>query len=324
MLTGWHASHEQFTPANLLKWAREAQEAGFNAAMSSDHIAPWSVNQGESGYAWSWLGAAMQATQIPFGSVAIPGNWRYHPVIIAQAAATLADMFPGRFRWIAAGSGERMNEHVTGDPWPDKEERNARLKEGVEIIRSLWRGETVTRKEGPIPVDEAKIWTLPDTAPLIYGTALSRETAQWLGGWADGLLTVNRPPDELKALIDSFRKGGGEGKPLALQIHVSWAEDEEEAYRQAEEQWSANLVDKEKRSQLKRPEEFDKAAAEVDRKTLEEGILISGDPARHIEWLEEYRSLGFDEIYLHNTGLNQSEFIREFGKKVLPHINQEH
>src|SRR5687767_13176998 len=151
-LIGYHCSHEQYAPAELLANVKLAAAAGFTAAMCSDHFSPWSERQGHSGYAWSWLGAALQATGIPFGVVTVPG-YRYHVAVLAQKAATLAEMFPGRF-WAALGSGEAMNEHITGERWPTKPERNARLKECVDIIRALWRGETVTHR-GLVTVEEA-------------------------------------------------------------------------------------------------------------------------------------------------------------------------
>jgi G6PDH family F420-dependent oxidoreductase len=133
---GYHASHEQFPPSTLLRLVKAAEQAGFQAAKCSDHFHPWSDRQGHSGYAWSWLGAAMEATRIPFGVISAPG-WRYHPAIVAQAAATLAEMYPGRF-WLALGSGQALNEGITGLPWPPKAERNARLKESAEVIRARW------------------------------------------------------------------------------------------------------------------------------------------------------------------------------------------
>lgn len=136
---GLHASHEQIPPADLLDAVVRAEQAGFTAAMCSDHFSPWSVRQGESGFAWSWLGAALQATdQTPFGVVNAPGQ-RYHPAIVAQAVASLASMYPGRF-WAALGSGEASNEHITGARWPRKDLRNARLRECVDIIRALLEG----------------------------------------------------------------------------------------------------------------------------------------------------------------------------------------
>ena len=129
--------------------------------MCSDHIAPWSERQGHSAFAWSWLGAALQATNLSFGVVNAPGQ-RYHPAIIAQAIATLSAMYEGRF-WVALGSGETSNEHVTGGAWPRKELRNQRLRECVDVIRALLAGEEVSH-DGLVTVDRARVWTLPEDA----------------------------------------------------------------------------------------------------------------------------------------------------------------
>ncbi len=127
---------------------------------SSDHFNPWSEAQGESGFVWSWRGSVLQATSLPFGVVNAPEQ-RYHPAIIAQATATLAEMYSGRF-WVALGSGQLLNEGITGDKWPVKSVRNERLKESAEIIRKLWAGETVTY-DGHICVEEARLYTRPET-----------------------------------------------------------------------------------------------------------------------------------------------------------------
>src|ERR687895_1095578 len=215
---GYHASHEQLPPSALLGCVVAAEAAGFQAAMCSDHFAPWGSRQGNSGFVWSWLGAALQATGLGFGVVNAPGQ-RYHPAIVAQAAATLSELFPGRF-WLALGSGEASNEHITGDRWPAKEERRARLGEAVSVIRALLAGETVSH-DGLVKVDRARLWTLPAEPPKLVGAAVSPETAAWVGGWADGLVTINQSRDTLREVIDAFRGDGGEGKPLYLQVHLS-------------------------------------------------------------------------------------------------------
>ncbi len=139
---GFHASHEQIAPSQLLRDVIHAEQAGFGAAMSSDHFMPWSQRQGHSGFTLSWLGAALASTSFSIGSVNAPGQ-RYHPAVVAQATATLAEMFPGRY-WTALGAGQAMNEHITGDRWPDQETRRRRLEESADVIRRLHRGETVS------------------------------------------------------------------------------------------------------------------------------------------------------------------------------------
>jgi probable non-F420 flavinoid oxidoreductase len=314
---GYHASHEQVPPSALLRSVVAAEEAGFQAGMCSDHFTPWSTRQGNSGFAWSWLGAALQATGLPFGVVNAPGQ-RYHPAIVAQAAATLSEMFPGRF-WVALGTGEALNEHITGGRWPPKAERAARLGEAVAVMRALLAGETVAH-DGLVKVDRAKLWTRPERPPRLIGSAVSAETASWVGGWADGLITVNQPRDKLRAVVEAFRAGGGEGKPLALQVHLSWAPDEQEALAVAHDQWSTSLVDPNVAWELELPEQFEEATRSVSPEDLRSAVLVSADLGRHTAWLGEYAELGFDEIYLHEVGQApyQQPFIEAFGSKVIP------
>lgn len=314
---GFHASHEQVPPSELLTAAREAEAAGFGRAMCSDHFSPWSRRQGESGFAWSWLGAALQATGLPFGVVTAPGQ-RYHPALIAQAAATLAELFPERF-WLALGSGEFANEHITGDPWPDKRRRNARLGECVAVIRALLAGEEVDH-DGLVRVDRARLWTLPPSPPRLFGAAVSAETADWVGGWADGLITVYQPHDALRRVLDSFRAGGGEGKPAALQVHLSWAPSEEEALAIAYDQWRTNVFGPPLAWDLATVEQFDQAARHVRPEDVREAVLVSADLGRQAAWLRELADLGFDELYLHHVGREQRAFLDAFGTEVLPRL----
>jgi probable non-F420 flavinoid oxidoreductase len=312
---GFHASHEQLPPSELLVAVREAEAAGFSRAMCSDHFTPWSERQGESGYAWSWLGAALEATSLPFGVVTAPGQ-RYHPAVTAQAAATLAELFPGRF-WMALGSGEFSNEHITGAPWPDKDQRNARLAECVTVIRALMAGEVVDH-DGLVRVDRARLWTLPDRPPPLMGAAVTPETAGWVGSWADGLITIAQPKDVLRKVLDAFREGGGDGKPAALQVHLSWAPDEDEALRIAYDQWRTNVFGPPLSWDLATVEEFEEAARHVRPEDMHDAVLVSSDVGRHTGWLQGLAELGFDPIYLHHVGREQRPFIETFGSQVLP------
>jgi probable non-F420 flavinoid oxidoreductase len=317
-IVGFHASHEQLPPARLLHAVQRAEEAGFDAAMCSDHLAPWSVRQGESGFAWAWLGAAMQATGLPFGVVTAPGQ-RYHPTVTAQAAATLASMFPGRF-WAALGSGEALNEHVTGEPFPPKDERDARLRESVEVIRRLLRGEEVTT-DGLVRVDRARIWSLPDVPPPLLTAAVSSETAREGAEWADGLITVDQPRDALRAVIDAYRDAGGHG-PTAVQVHLSWAPTDEEARAIAHEQWRSGLVPAPLAWELDTPEAFDERTADATPDDVAETVQVSSEPAHHLAKLAELAELGFDRIYLHHVGTDQDAFIDTFGEHVLPELKE--
>jgi probable non-F420 flavinoid oxidoreductase len=312
---GWHASHEQIPPSVLLRDVRRAEEAGFQVGMSSDHFSPWSTRQGESGFAWAWLGAALATTGLPFRVVNAPGQ-RYHPAIVAQAIATLAEMFPDRL-WVCLGTGEASNEHVTGDRWPPKAVRNARLAECVEVIRALLRGEEVTH-DGLVRVDRARLWTMPAVVPPLLGTAVTEATARWVGGWADGLATTHRPPDQLRRVVDAFREGGGEGKPMVLQVHVSWAPSEEEALRIAYDQWRTNLFPPPVCWDLETVDHFDEAARHVRPDDVRAAVLVSSDPARHVAWIQEAAALGFDEVNIHHVGQEQGAFIETFGRHVLP------
>ena len=314
-IVGWHASHEQVAPSALLTAAERAEAAGFDAAMSSDHFSPWSVRQGESGFAWSWLGAAMARTTLPFGIVNAPGQ-RYHPAIVAQAMATLAEMFPDRL-WIALGTGEASNEHITGGGWPDKSVRTRRLGECVEVMRALLAGDEVTH-HGLVTVDRARLWTRPSAPPPLIGAAVSEATAAWVGTWADGLATVGQPPDVLRRVLAAFREHGGDGKPAYLQVHVSWAETDEEAAAIAHDQWRTNVFDPPLSWDLELVEHFDQAATFVRPEDVCRKVLVSSDPVWHLDHLTELVDVGFDGIWLHHVGREQLAFIDVFGEHVVP------
>jgi probable non-F420 flavinoid oxidoreductase len=313
---GIHASHEQIHPSDLLAAVRTAQDAGFAAAMCSDHFSPWSARQGQSAFAWSWLGAALQATSLPFGVVNAPGQ-RYHPAVIAQAIGTLGAMYPGRF-WAALGTGEASNEHITGDGWPRKDVRAARLRECVDVIRSLLAGEEVSH-DGLVTVDRARLWTRPEEPPALLGAAVSEATAAWCAGWADGLITVNAPPDRLRRIAAAYRDAGGRG-PLCLQVHLSWAPDADEAARLAYEQWRANVFAPPVCWDLELTDHFDEVSRDVPYARVAEVVNVSADLDEHTRWLAGYAELGFDQIYLHHVGQSLGGFIDAFGTKVLPRL----
>jgi coenzyme F420-dependent glucose-6-phosphate dehydrogenase len=318
-MLGYQASHEQFSPSALLRYCRLAEEAGFTSINSSDHFHPWSKEQGQSGYSFAWLGAAMAQSKLPFGVVCTPG-YRNHPAIVAQATATLNEMFPERF-WLALGSGEALNERITGEKFPVKSERNERLLECHQVIRELLKGETVTHF-GRITVEHARLYTLPPVAPVVIGAAVTKETAAWMGGWADGLITVHRPHEELKEVVEAFRNNGGEGKPVYLKVQLSWANTDEEALRGAHEQWRSNIFHSTVLGDLWQVEQFDELGKFVQPEELRDMVRISESLQQHVDWIGKDAELNFERIILHNVNRGQEAFIEAFGREVLPHFNK--
>ncbi len=313
----YHASHEQFSPSELLSFSIRAKTAGFDSIHCSDHFFPWSEKQGQSGYSFAWLGAAMQAVDLPFGMVCCPAG-RYHPAIVAQAIATLTEMFPQRL-WVALGSGEALNESITGEIWPEKKVRNQRLFEAANIIKRLLQGETVA-SDGLIKVVNAKLYTRPTKVPLLIGAALTKETAAWMGSWADGLITVPQPLDKLKELIDAFRQNGGEAKPLFLKIPIAYAESEEVALNEAYQQWRNNIFQASVLGELRTVAQFDALGEMVKPEDLYAKVRISANLAQHLEWIQQDIEMGFNNIILHQVCRDQDLFIKAFGQEVLPKL----
>lgn len=316
MEIGYHASHEQFTPSRLLKLVQQAEKAGFQTILSSDHFHPWSNQQGESGFAWSWLGAAMQATDLSFGVVNAPGQ-RYHPAIIAQAVATLDEMFPKRF-WLCSGSGQALNENITGEKWPAKEVRNARLQESVEVMRDLWTKEGYITHKGFVNLENARLFTKPTHLPTVYGAALTPKTAEWLSVWADGMITISKPMEELEKMVTAFHQKEGKGKPMALKVQISYDASREKALDGAWVQWRNNIFPSKVTSEFNTPEQFDDIGEKVRKEDVEKHVIVSDEASVFIEKIKAFAQMGFEKIIIHNVNEQQEEFIEFFGNEVLP------
>jgi probable non-F420 flavinoid oxidoreductase len=314
MRLGFHASHEQIAPSRLLNDVQHAERAGFEMAMCSDHFGPWSARQGHSGYAWAWLGAALARTDLELGCVSAPGQ-RYHPAVVAQKIATLGEMFPGRF-WVALGSGEASNEHITGDRWPRKEVRTRRLEECVSVIRRLLDGEEVSH-DGLVTVDRARLWERPSVPPRLIGPAVSVASAARVAAWADGLVTINQPIEVLRDIVSAYRDAGGRG-PLSLQVHLSWAPTAEEAEGLAFDQWRSNVFTEPVNWDTETPQAFDVMAEHVDLEAVRGAVEVSHDLSWHRDRLAELAAVGFDDLYLHHVGQEQTAFLDTFGAEVLP------
>lgn len=322
---GYAAMLEQFHPTDLLDWCAQAERAGFSAGfMVSEHFHPWTPAQGNSAFAWSFMGALGTKTSLPFGTAVTCPGFRYHPAVIAHAAATLGAMFPGRF-YLGLGAGEALNEHVIGSNWPEIGVRSAMLFESIEIINKLFSGAVVRHRGEHFTVESAKLYTRPEQPVPIYVATAGPMNAKKTGKYADGIITVGAADEKIAGLWAKFEEGAREaGKdpsksPKLLQIHVSWARTDEEAIDQAVREWPNGGMAFPKQD-IKNPEDFAAMAKLVGPEHFRNRVLMTSDLDKHVEHIQHYLDMGFDEVHLHNVGRNQAEFIDVFGREVLPHL----
>jgi coenzyme F420-dependent glucose-6-phosphate dehydrogenase len=311
---GYALSCEEHAPLDLIRYAAQAEEAGFAYALISDHFHPWVDKQGHSPFVWSVIGGIAQATErLRIGTGVTCPTIRIHPAIIAQAAATSAAMLPGRF-FLGVGTGENLNEHVLGDRWPEAEVRLEMLEEAIEVIRLMWQGGYQSHHGRHYTVEEARIYTLPDELPPIYVAASKPNAAELAGRAGDGLVSV--APDA--ELVERFDSAGGAGKPKFGQVHVCWAEREEEAKRTAFESWPNAGITGALSQELALPRHFEDAAEMVTEDDVAEKIVCGPDPDRYFEQIQQYVDAGFDHVYLHQVGPDQEGFFRFAEQEILP------
>ena len=207
---GYAAMLEQFHPTDLLGWAEHAEAAGFSAGFQvSEHFHPWTPQQGQSAFAWSFLGALGQRTMLPFGTAVTCPGFRYHPAVIAHAAATLGAMYPGRF-WLGLGAGEALNEHIIGGEWPEVGVRSAMLFEAIEVITKLFSGKVVKHDGEYFTLESARLYTLPERPVPIYVATAGPMNARRTGKFADGMITVGAADEKIQMLWDKFAEGARE------------------------------------------------------------------------------------------------------------------
>jgi G6PDH family F420-dependent oxidoreductase len=240
--------------------------------------------------------------------------------MVAQAFATLEEMFPGRF-WAALGSGEAVNEHVTGEEWLSKDARNDRLLQSVDVIRRLIDGEEVSH-DGLIRVHRARVWSRPASPPPLFATAVSAETAGWAAGWADGLATVAQEPAALRWVVDAYRSAGGSG-PCILQVHVSWADSDASAFAIARDQWRNGLLAPPVTWDLEQPEDFDAAVEGKNLDELRKSVLIDHDASSLAGRIAELVRIGFDRVYLHHVGSEQADFLDAAASDLIPSLKEQ-
>lgn len=312
---GYHCSHEQWAPAVLLQHARRAEAAGFRHAMCSDHLYPWSARQGQSGFAWSWLGSALEATGLTFGTVNAPGQ-RYHPAVVAQAAATLAAMYPGRF-WVAVGSGENLNESVTGAPWPSRPRRQQRLVECADALRRLWAGETVDHS-GEVVLRAARLDSRPEQPPLLVGAALREDTARLVAGFADALVLATCDPQAVRRLVAAFHDGGGSGRPVFVQCAFASADTEEAALAVVHDQWRQCVLSPDELADLPDTASFDRRTASIRPDDLRGRANLVTDLHELGDRLEALGEAGAHRVYLHELSRDVERFLDQAAEHLLP------
>jgi coenzyme F420-dependent glucose-6-phosphate dehydrogenase len=319
---GYAAMFEQFHPTELLALCQHAEAKGFGSIMCSDHFNPWTPQQGQSAFVWSWMGALGATTSIPFITGVTPPGWRYHPAIIAQAAATLEAMFPKRF-WLGLGAGEALNEHIVGGYWPEAAERVERLIESIEMIRKLFTGQSVKHKGKFYQLETAKLYTMPEAPPPIFVATAGPYMSFQTGKLCDGLITVGAADSKIQGIIERFNKGAESvGKdtttmPKLLQLHVSWAGSVEEATDNAIKEWPNGGMNFPK-ADIRDPEVFAALAKMVRPEHFTGRVHISTDPQFYVNLMQHFIDMGFDAIYVHNVGKNQREFIDMFSSDVMP------
>jgi coenzyme F420-dependent glucose-6-phosphate dehydrogenase len=314
---GYALSSEEHGPRDLVRFAQAAEAAGFSFALISDHFHPWLDRQGHSPFVWSVIGGIAQATsQLRLGTGVTCPIMRYHPAIIAQAAATSAAMMPGRF-FLGLGTGENLNEHIVGQGWPSAPVRQEMLEEAIEIIRLLWQGGEQSYAGAHFTLDHARLYTLPDALPPLYVAASGPRAAELAGQVADGLITVM--PEA--ALVDTFREMAGADKPAYGQVSVCWAADEATARRTAAEWWASAAVPGELSQELPLPRHFEQAVSLVREDDVAQAIICGPDPQPHRDAIQTYLDAGVEHVYIHQIGPDQEGFFSFYQREILPRFS---
>lgn len=296
-----------------------AEQSGFEFLLISDHFHPWVPQQGQSPFVWSVLGGIAGATrQISVGTGVTCPIMRIHPALVAQAAATIADMMPGRF-FLGLGTGEYLNEHIYGDAWPRVETRQEMLMEAIHLLRELWKGEEYSYNGTYFTVRDARIYTLPEKLPPIYMAAAGAESAEIAGEIADGLISTTSSNEIVKA----FRRNGGSEKPRVGMVKVCWADTFEEAKEVVKQWWPVSAVSGPLHSDLPTPKHFQDVVDAMGEPKIPEDLILGPDASPYLKAIRSMQENGFDHIYLHQIGPEQEGFLNFFKSDLLPLLEKE-
>jgi coenzyme F420-dependent glucose-6-phosphate dehydrogenase len=310
---GYWLSSEEHRPADLVRHARAAEAAGFELALISDHFHPWTSAQGQSPFVWRVIGAIGASTEkLRVGTGVTCPTIRTHPAIVAHAAATCAALMPGRFL-LGVGTGENLNEHVTGARWPAPDERLELLEEAIEVMRLLWRGGEQTHRGPHYTVDHATLYTLPEQPIEIAVAAANPLAAELAGRVGDAL--VNTVPDA--DIVERYRAAGGDG-PRYGQVRLCYGEDEQRAQETVFELWRHSGLEGTLNLELPRPSDFEAAAENVTVEMAVKDVPCGPDREPVVEAVREWEQAGFDHICLHQVGPDQEGFLHFWEEELRP------
>ena len=312
---GYKLSSEEHDPHALVEYARRAEATGFDFAAISDHFHPWTSKQGHSPFVWTVLGAIANATsRLELLTGVTCPTIRMDPTIVAHAAATTAVMFEGRFTF-GIGSGEHLNEHVTGEKWPPVATRLEMLEEAVDVIRLLWQGGLKNHRGAHFTVENARLYDLPDQSPAIAIAASGERATRVAAEKGDALIAVAPQGD----LVTRYRELGGEG-PAFAEVNMCWARDEDGARRTVYEYWPVAGFKGQLMQELALPSQFEAGAEMIDVDDATENVSCGPDPDRHLAEVRKFLDAGFDHIWLHQIGPDQEGFFAFCESELLPRL----
>ena len=313
---GYKLSAEGFAPAELVRQAELAEQSGFDFVEISDHFHPWLDSQGHSPFAWSVLGSiAAKTTRLGLATGVTCPTMRYHPAIVAQAAATLGLLSDGRFT-LGLGSGERLNEHVVGRGFPAVAERQDMLREAIEIIRLLWSGGYHSYRGEYLDLEDARVFDLPDPLPAIAVAAGGPDAAEIAAELGDGMFGT----EPKSALLEAYRAAGGNG-PRYGEVGLAWAETEEAAVQSAFETSRWSLTGWKVMSELPNPANFEAAAQVVRPEDVASAMPCGPDVAKHLDAIRGYEDVGYDHVVLSNNGPDPDGFMDFFANELKPRLS---
>lgn len=313
---GYAFSSEEHQPNDLVEHAVQAEAVGFEYGLISDHFHPWVSEQGHSPFVWTVLGGIARATRtFRIGTGVTAPIIRIHPAILAQATATVAAMMPGRF-FFGVGTGENLNEHILGDRWPPFDIRAAMFEEAIELIRELWQGKVTNHWGDYYTVEDARLYTVPEEPPAIMIAAAGPLAAEIAGRLGDGL--INTKPDA--EVVQTFQQAGGDNKPRFAQMTVCWAASKEEAVETAFKIWPNSGLASPLNQELRTVRDFEKAISMVTKDKISESVVCGPDPEPYVKQMQEFVKAGYNHIYIHQVGPDQTGFFRFYERELRQHV----